>query len=148
MSGKYSEKLKDPRWQKKRLEILSRDEWMCQYCYDSSSTLHIHHRYYIRNTDPWDYPPEALVTLCESCHEAETTDRPHAEALLLEAMKKVGFYSADVQRIAEGINKMKLIHASEIVASAYEAAFASRDIQSYLLERMFENLTGTKNGVD
>jgi len=26
----YSEKLKDPRWQKKRLEILSRDNFTCE----------------------------------------------------------------------------------------------------------------------
>ncbi len=25
----YAEQLKDPRWQKRRLEILQRDEWRC-----------------------------------------------------------------------------------------------------------------------
>lgn len=28
----YAEQLKDPRWQKKRLEILNRDEWKCTWC--------------------------------------------------------------------------------------------------------------------
>ena len=45
---KYYEKFKDPRWQKKRLEVLQRDEFMCQICLDTSSTLHIHHRRYIQ----------------------------------------------------------------------------------------------------
>ena len=33
----YSEKLKDPRWQKKRLEILERDNFRCQYCGDKNA---------------------------------------------------------------------------------------------------------------
>lgn len=42
----YSDKLKDPRWQKKRLEILTRDEWTCQICFDTESTLVVHHQKY------------------------------------------------------------------------------------------------------
>lgn len=64
----YSEKLKDPRWQKKRLEILSRDSFMCFLCSDETTTLHIHHEEYFSKTDPWDYPSEKLTTLCEHCH--------------------------------------------------------------------------------
>lgn len=32
----YSQKLRDPRWQKKRLEILERDSFTCQHCHDHS----------------------------------------------------------------------------------------------------------------
>ena len=63
----YAEKLKDPRWQKKRLEILNRDSFTCLCCGSTKKTLHIHHRYYLK-VDPWDYPNDALDTLCESCH--------------------------------------------------------------------------------
>ena len=42
----YYEKLLDPRWQKKRLEILNRDEFKCRSCGDDKSTLHVHHGYY------------------------------------------------------------------------------------------------------
>ena len=31
--------------------------------------LHVHHTYYQRGKLPWDYPNEALVTLCWKCHE-------------------------------------------------------------------------------
>lgn len=64
----YSDKLRDPRWQKKRLEILQRDEFCCQECTDDSSTLHVHHTRYVKGRDPWDYGNGFLVTLCESCH--------------------------------------------------------------------------------
>lgn len=65
----YSEQLKDPRWQKKRLEIMERDKFTCQRCYDDESTLHVHHKHYHKGRMPWDYEPHELVTLCESCHE-------------------------------------------------------------------------------
>ena len=64
----YAEKLKDPRWQKKRLEIMSRDKFTCQKCDDATKTLNVHHRYYFKGAMPWDYPDNALVTLCEPCH--------------------------------------------------------------------------------
>src|SRR5574341_499270 len=70
----YNEKLRDPRWQRMRLKVMERDEWACQICYDSKSTLNVHHRFYDFGKDPWDYPIEALATLCEGCHEDETKE--------------------------------------------------------------------------
>lgn len=69
MSMTYSEKLKDPRWQKKRLEILSRDQFRCQLCFENEAPLHVHHKNYQPRAAPWDYPGENLITLCEGCHE-------------------------------------------------------------------------------
>lgn len=68
MAKTYSEKLKDPRWQKKRLEILSRDEFTCQACKNSKDSLSVHHKYYDGKKEPWDYDSNTLVTLCNSCH--------------------------------------------------------------------------------
>lgn len=64
----YSEKLKHPKWQKKRLEILERDEFTCKNCGDSSSELHVHHIKYVFNTEIWDYENQYLITLCKVCH--------------------------------------------------------------------------------
>lgn len=65
----YFEKLKDPRWQKRRLEVLERGQWQCEQCEDKDKTLHVHHRYYEKGWNPWDYPDDALSVLCEDCHE-------------------------------------------------------------------------------
>lgn len=70
----YREKLLDPRWQKKRLEILQRDEFKCCDCGETSETLHVHHRYYVNGRDPWRYPDFSMVTLCATCHEYERSD--------------------------------------------------------------------------
>lgn len=64
----YAQKLTDPRWQKKRLEILSRDEFKCQYCGETTKTLHVHHYSYNKSRNPWDCEDGDVTTLCEECH--------------------------------------------------------------------------------
>lgn len=63
----YSEKLRDPRWQRKRLEIMERDNWTCVHCNEKSKPLQVHHVLYLK-IDPWEYPDHLLQTLCEGCH--------------------------------------------------------------------------------
>jgi len=63
----YPEILKDPRWQKKRLEVFNRDDFTCLMCGSGEETLHVHHERYCKN--PWDVSLEFLQTLCFRCHE-------------------------------------------------------------------------------
>lgn len=72
----YSEKLKDPRWQKMRLQVLERDEWTCRFCGDKTKTLHVHHFCYAKSGNPWDVEDHALITLCEDCHHLESIKLP------------------------------------------------------------------------
>jgi hypothetical protein len=43
--------------------------------------LHVHHTYYQEGKMPWEYPNDALQTLCWSCHESlhENTKVPHLD---------------------------------------------------------------------
>jgi len=66
----YNDLLKHPKWQKKRLECLSRDEFQCSKCGDDENTLNVHHRYYIKERKPWEYPLWSLTTLCDGCHNS------------------------------------------------------------------------------
>jgi hypothetical protein len=99
----YLTKLRDPRWQKKRLEVLERDNWTCQLCGDKQSTLTVHHRYYTKGAEPWDYPGECLVTLCENCHEDEFEARADALHLLMSVLQKSPIYAADIYDLAHAI---------------------------------------------
>jgi len=65
----YAEKLKDPRWQKKRLGILERDGWKCMACGDKEKTLNVHHIFYLPKKEPWEIPDGFLITFCEDCHK-------------------------------------------------------------------------------
>ncbi len=96
---RYSDKLKDPRWQKKRLEILERDEWKCTVCEDDTTTLHVHHLRYKVGKNPWDCDGFDLITLCESCHEDERIRRDGVERALLETLRD--FLVDDLELFAE-----------------------------------------------
>jgi len=63
----YSDKLKDPRWQKKRLEIMERDKFTCQCCGDTTTELHVHHKKYTAK-NIWDEPNDNLSLICKHCH--------------------------------------------------------------------------------
>ena len=68
----YKEKLKDPRWQKKRLEIMQRDNFTCQICGATDKPLVVHHKSYKRcHGEPWRCPDSDLITICEDCHDNE-----------------------------------------------------------------------------
>lgn len=84
----YSEKLKDPRWQKKRLEILTRDKFTCTQCGDSKTTLHIHHSKYSSSGNPWDVDSCYLTTFCMHCHATVEYFKTQKEFTIL-GIKKV-----------------------------------------------------------
>lgn len=73
--SEYIEKLRDPRWQKRRLEVLEAASWSCEWCSASKRNLQVHHAYYAPRSegiDPWEYPAGSLFCLCDPCHkEAE-----------------------------------------------------------------------------
>lgn len=62
----YSEKLKSPLWQRRRLEILQRDNFTCVLCGDTETELQINHLKY--TGEPHEAPNEDLETLCKHCH--------------------------------------------------------------------------------
>jgi len=65
----YSEKLKDPRWQKRRLEIMERAKFRCELCTHDKNMLQIHHKFYQTGKEPWEYGSDALICVCEDCHD-------------------------------------------------------------------------------
>lgn len=82
----YAEKLQDHRWIRRRWFILARDQFQCRKCgyegrepyrselrqiCDPVRWLEVHHLYYKAGLEPWEYSSDALVTLCNVCHEEE-----------------------------------------------------------------------------
>jgi hypothetical protein len=64
----YADELRKPQWQRKRLEIMARDDWRCTGCSADDKPLHVHHERYINGRKPWEYADNDLKTLCEECH--------------------------------------------------------------------------------
>jgi hypothetical protein len=65
----YYEKLKDPRWQKVRLQAMEKANFCCQMCFDDSTSLNVHHKEYFKGHEPWEYNLNQLIVLCEDCHK-------------------------------------------------------------------------------
>lgn len=141
--SQYSEKLKNPRWQKKRLEILERDKWCCQRCFDINSPLHVHHRVYITDKEPWQYHNDFLITLCENCHEDERDVMHEIITSIIFALKS-RFLSNEIDNLSIGISQMPMLHTPEVVASVYSWAFSSPDIQRELIDRYFQYIQTQK----
>lgn len=72
----YWELLRDPRWQRVRLQVMERENFRCQECGSAEQTLNVHHCYYRKGLKPWEYPIGTLRCLCEACHKTahETLD--------------------------------------------------------------------------
>jgi hypothetical protein len=96
MSSKktYAEKLKNPKWQKKRLEVLEAFGFQCLECDSTEKTLHVHHLYYENGSEPWEYPLEAFEALCEDCHKKAEKSKKE----LKDAIKKLS--SNEIPRVA------------------------------------------------
>lgn len=84
-SKTYSEKLRDPRWQKKRLEVLENAKFECSECGTTEKELHVHHRFYEKGKDPWDYHHINLQCLCVECHKTRTE-------LLEQFYQEIGYW--------------------------------------------------------
>lgn len=136
----YSDKLKDPRWQKKRLEILSRDEFMCQVCADTQSTLHVHHKYYEKDLIPWEYPDNSLITLCEDCHESEEDQIKEYSQLIVYTLKRTEFSADDWRELSYGLSKLKCLMLPSVVACAFRYAMWDEETQQIILDRYFESI--------
>jgi hypothetical protein len=139
----YKQKLLDPRWQRKRLEILQRDDFRCRFCRNSENTLHVHHLSYQGN--PWETPNEHLITLCEDCHEDETHNRKEYESTLLKTLKEKGYPGGFIIDLAAGIYYMEKFHDENIMASVITWALRDKDIMQALTNLYFEKVKHQTN---
>jgi hypothetical protein len=84
----YDEQLLHPKWQRRKAEILARDNHKCRSCGSEHVTLHAHHIFYIPETFLWDYKDDSLITLCEVCHNTEHLIGNTLRTYLLELIQK------------------------------------------------------------
>lgn len=64
----YSDYLKSPEWEEKRLLVLKRDKYLCQCCLDSYATQ-VHHKSYEFVDLKGSEPAFDLVAICKPCHD-------------------------------------------------------------------------------
>ncbi len=150
--SQYARDLKHPNWQRKRLEILSRDEFTCANCATGSETLHVHHSYYEKGLKPWDYPAESLHVLCETCHKHAQDDLTHLHrqigrlalpeqsqllgmALGLEMQREPDLrVSVQSYEVADGIARLLGVRVSVVIgAIAPDWTVCAHDVSTQLV---------------
>lgn len=98
----YAEQLRHPNWQRRRLQILERDGWMCTACLARDRELHVHHKLYVKGRLTWEYADDELRTLCKPCHDNWHAGEEHLKKLLAEihpwelAELLTGYYSVAI----------------------------------------------------
>lgn len=128
MTKPYWQKLQDPRWQRKRLEILNLAQFKCEDCKDDDETLTVHHSYYEKGKEPWEYPDESLHCLCSGCHEA----RADSERQLLAVCHRLN--AGELLDLAEGIS-----HANGMKMSGREIQRAVTNAATHIRDAMLSN---------
>jgi len=119
---KFASQYKDPRWQKKRLEILGRDGFCCKSCGESGRTLHVHHKIYTYGKMVWDYDDNNLITLCDDCHESIHEEYQSINNAILDFRERVvSLGRLDLLRmIIYAVARIDLDDASKVFDYAYE----------------------------
>ena len=98
---------------------MQRDKFTCKLCKDTETTLNVHHKYYEQGKEPWEYPMDALVTLCEHCHEVISVKGN--EFLKFEDWRIVKSYPIDRQQMILHVmaNGLFVIHIYNYVNGKY-----------------------------
>jgi len=108
----YSENYKNPKWQKKRLEVLNRDEFTCQSCHSTEKTLNIHHCVpYRKGAMPYDYKNDELVTFCEDCHKEISEKIRYCMAIIMDRC----WCTSSADEISKVIGTLNGIMPNELV---------------------------------
>jgi hypothetical protein len=106
----YSQKLKDPRWQRRRLQVLEAANWKCERCEAADKTLHVHHNFYRSKSEPWEYPSHAFAALCEECHELAEVDRRELQSCI-ESIYEAEFAAVNLHSALGLLKGLRMFNA-------------------------------------
>lgn len=132
----YKEKLKDPRWIRRRRAIMERDNHRCMICGEDSLLLNVHHLRYRKGAEPWEYGDAELVTLCEDCHKMV-----HDNNLNLEVRRSK---ISDRYRLCYGIDNSSAIQSGTVMTSdSMNLIFVCADFP-YVNKLILQNSDGSR----
>lgn len=143
----YWQKLKDPRWQQKRLRVMERDNFTCRDCADTKKNQQVHHCFYEKG-DPWDTGDEFLLTLCDECHENRGALESDGKRMLAQIF--VGMDAANlrffVESLACNVSSGSEARVCNIFDHQYKEDFRwySFACNNKYARRVYEAVTGNK----
>lgn len=135
----YSEQLKHPNWQRKRLECLDGAGWACERCDAEDQTLHVHHRQYFKGRMAWEYTGLELAVLCETCHQMEHSELDSLRRLLVsvktgQTLALVGGFNS----MADWIDPEEIDMARRIEPLTFAAGFVAYMAHNLDIDQMLQ----------
>jgi hypothetical protein len=151
MSRTYAQKLKNPKWQRKRLEILERDGFKCKLCCDAETELHIHHTYYEKGKEPHEYDKNSLETLCSHCHCVVEYFKEYLPLFKITKITKRScgiLMTLFVCALDTNLNQpiLKIIHFDTEECEVYESETITQEIIASIYNDLLELLKNNHNG--
>jgi hypothetical protein len=124
----YYDSLKSEKWQHVRRNIILRDGNKCTVC-GSNLLLKVHHTFYYENyPEPWKYPFDSLITLCEKCHnnwhehnEIEIRKKPE---VIVKKVKRI------IKRNVKGLSKYEISYLSKKGNNCKMTVFAKSELRA------------------
>lgn len=65
----YDSKLSSPEWQAFARRVRRERGNACEMCKRGHVVTQVHHWFYERNREPWEYRTDEVVVLCHGCHK-------------------------------------------------------------------------------
>lgn len=141
----YSDLLKSPEWQKKRLKLLEAANWECQVCGSGKKQLQVHHRTYKKGAAPWEYDDRDFSVLCDDHHAAVTWEKKRLaevldeyERLNLPLLAVIGYVGAAVSSASDSTIET---HSTEeaagvaaLVGCSVDDVLEARDVGSCVVD--------------
>jgi hypothetical protein len=98
---------------------------------------------YLKDTEPWDYPDDYYMTLCQNCHKSEGAKSQSAiESLIYSA--RVRFLSDQISDLSLAINGIPRFGILDVEMSVISWALTNKDILKKLKDEYFEYIRNTK----
>lgn len=141
----YSRLLQRPEWQRKRMEILERDGFVCTQCKAPGTPenyLQVDHKVYRNGSLPWEIENSYLQTVCVKCHKRFTELRRRVNELTGEmnmyelpaAVEMLEQFWGDTPKLAESRLRSKRVEAT---ARSLEMISAYEEEKQRILELSF-----------
>lgn len=102
----YAEKLRDPRWQRRKSEVQRKADFTCEDCGSKTATLEVHHCLYIIGREPWEYDDDLLMLVCRECHPRRQELEDQARYAIALTMRRMSIY--DLERFVLDPIAMKI----------------------------------------
>lgn len=129
----YSEQLKHPFWQRKRLEVLQAAGFACEACGDSETTLNVHHKRYVKGRMVWEYSNDELQCVCQPCHQAEH-EAQDTFAKVIDSFDEPAAPRALLTALAEASGRLELSDDEKVAAWRGDANMFQQGYAVALLE--------------